>query len=178
MLPKFSVVNPALPPKLEQWFQTVKTNDPAFAKVYDEIMTGLHAWESRGRWDSILGAGLRDTAPSTIFDKIVAKEIPATVVLEDDKIVAFKDINPAAPAHVLVIPKDRNGLTRLQQATDEHVEILGRLLVAAAQISKDTSLGFGDGARIVINDGKDGQQEVPHLHVHVLGGRSMTWPPG
>jgi len=113
-----------------------------------------------------------------IFDKIIAGEIPATVVKEDDKILAFKDINPAAPAHVLVIPKDRDGLTRLRKATSDHVEILGRLMVAAAEIARDESLGFGEGARIVINDGKEAGQEVFHLHVHVLGGRAFSWPPG
>lgn len=176
MLPKFDI-NPPLPEKLEFWFQGVK-RDIAFQKVYDEIMDGIHAWEKLGRWDTILGAGWRDTAPKTIFDKIISKEIPAVIVKEDDTILAFKDINPAAPAHIVVIPKHRNGLVRLNQATNEHIEILGRLLVAAGEISKDTSLGFGDGARIVINDGKDGGQEVMHLHVHVLGGRKMSWPPG
>ena len=98
--------------------------------------------------------------------------------MEDDKILAFKDINPAAPAHVLVIPRDRMGLTRLQKSSPEHIEILGRLLVAAGEISTDKSLGFDNGARIVINDGPDGGQEISHLHVHVLGGRRMAWPPG
>lgn len=141
-------------------------------------MAPMQKWDEGGRWDSIWLAGARDEEPGTLFDKIVAGEIPATVVKEDDKILAFKDINPAAPAHVLVIPKDRDGLTRLRKATNEHVEILGRLLVAAGEIANDESLGFGDGARIVINDGKEAGQEVFHLHVHVLGGREFTWPPG
>lgn len=123
-------------------------------------------------------AGARDTADATIFDKIIAGEIPATIVKEDDKILAFKDINPAAPAHVLVIPKERNGLTQLRRATPDHIEILGRLMVAAGEIAKDESLGFGESARIVVNDGKGAGQEVFHLHVHVLGGREFTWPPG
>ena len=107
---------------------------------------------------------MRDTEPETLFDKILSKEIPADIVKEDDKILAFKDINPAAPAHVLVIPKDRDGLTRLSKATPEHYEILGRLMVAAGEIAKDESLGFGDDARIVINDGSKAGQEVFHLH--------------
>jgi diadenosine tetraphosphate (Ap4A) HIT family hydrolase len=139
---------------------------------------GLAKWDSIGRWDSIHLAGVRDTEPGTLFDKIIAGEIPATIVKEDDKILAFRDINPAAPAHVLVIPKDRDGLTQLRKATKEHIEILGRLMVAAGEIAKDESLGFGEGSRIVINDGKDAGQEVFHLHVHVLGGRDFTWPPG
>jgi len=142
------------------------------------MMGAIGKWDSSGRWDPIWLAGVRDDAPGTIFDKIVAGEIPATVVKEDEKILAFKDINPAAPAHVLLIPKDRDGLTRLSKATNEHVEILGRLLVAAGEIAQDESLGFGKGARIVINDGEEAGQEVFHLHVHVLGGRAFAWPPG
>jgi len=99
-------------------------------------------------------------------------------VKEDDKMIAFKDIIPAAPAHVLVIPKDRNGLTQLSKATNEQSEILGHLMVAAGEIAADESLGFGSGARIVVNDGKAAGQEVFHLHIHVLGGREFTWPPG
>lgn len=123
-------------------------------------------------------AGVRDEAPATLFDKIISGEVPAAIVKQDDKILAFKDINPAAPAHILVIPKDRAGLTNIRKASPEHIEILGRLMVAAGEIANDTELGFGDGARIVINDGTDGGQEVMHLHIHVLGGRAMTWPPG
>ena len=78
----------------------------------------------------------------------------------------------------MVIPKVRNGLTRLSKATNENAEILGRLMVAAGEIAKDESLGFGNGARIVINDGEEAGQEVFHLHVHVLGGRDFAWPPG
>ena len=175
MLPKF---DETLPPKLEQYVDAVQQHDPVFRKVHDEIMGGLQGWEDRNRWDSILGAGWKDTEPSTIFDKIVSGDIPSTKVLETEHVLAFKDINPAAPAHVLVIPKVRNGLTRLTKATDGHAETLGRLMVAAAEVARNNELGFGDGARIVINDGPDGGQEVPHLHVHVLGGRSMQWPPG
>ena len=123
-------------------------------------------------------AGVRDEEPGTIFDSIIAGDIPAAIVKETAKVLAFKDINPVAPAHILVIPKDRSGLSGIRKATPDHAEILGLLLVAAGEIANDESLGFGDGARIVINDGTDGGQEVPHLHVHVLGGRKLTWPPG
>lgn len=119
-----------------------------------------------------------DEEPETLFDKIISGDIPATIVKEDNKMIAFKDIDPAAPAHVLVIPKERNGLTRLSKATSEHSEILGHLMVIAGEIAADESLGFGNGARIVVNDGKDAGQEVFHLHIHVLGGRDFTWPPG
>eukprot|EP00522_Entomoneis_paludosa_P013132 CAMPEP_0172452528 /NCGR_PEP_ID=MMETSP1065-20121228/10159_1 /TAXON_ID=265537 /ORGANISM="Amphiprora paludosa, Strain CCMP125" /LENGTH=372 /DNA_ID=CAMNT_0013204595 /DNA_START=324 /DNA_END=1442 /DNA_ORIENTATION=+ len=177
IMPKFDV-NPPLPPKMTRWFNTVRAQDPAFTKVYDEMMEWLAGWEESGRWDNILGAGWRDEEPETLFDKIISGDIPAAVVKETDHVLAFKDINPAAPAHVLVIPKDRNALTRLSKATNEHADILGKIMVVAAEISRDKELGFGDGARMVINDGPDGGQEVMHLHVHVLGGRAMQWPPG
>ena len=179
MLPKFDedLNNPQepLPPKLKKYFDNLRTNDEVFKKVYDEIMDPLvNSWEAKNhRWDTIWLAGQRDPAPGTLFDKIIAGDIPASIVKEDEHILAFKDINPLAPAHILVIPKDRNGLTALREATVEHTDILGKLLVAAGEIAKDASLGFGDGARIVINDGDDGGQEVKHLHVHVLGGRKM-----
>ncbi|CAB9529819.1 14 kDa zinc-binding protein [Seminavis robusta] len=185
MMPKFDGAaegfQTTLPPKLNQYLEHVRTYDSAFGKVYNEIMDVLEgSWEQeRKRWDGIWLAGQRDTDPDTIFDKIVAKEISAGIVRETDDILAFTDINPAAPAHILVIPKNRNGLSRLQKATPEHVEILGKLMVVAGEIARDESLGFGpDGARIVVNDGPAAGQEVPHLHIHVIGGRAMAWPPG
>jgi len=175
MLPKFEDSQPPLPPKLTAWFDNLRTNDSVFSKIYKEIMDELvTSWDEKNhRWDKIWLAGLRDEAPGTIFDKIVAKEIPATIVKEDKHILAFKDINPLAPAHVLVIPKDRNGLTNLRRASAEHTDILGKMLVAAAEIANDEELGFGDGARFVINDGNDGGQEVYHIHLHVLGGKKL-----
>lgn len=179
MLPKMeggvleSDENP-LPPKIHTWFNAVMKHDEVFANVYEEVQGGLDAWESNNRWDSIFLAGVRDTHPPTIFDKILAKEIPADIVYEDDKALAFKDINPAAPFHVLVIPKDRMGLIRLSESSAEHVEILGHLFKIAGQILTENG---GEG-RIVINNGPSGGQEVDHLHIHVLGGRQMTWPPG
>lgn len=180
MFPKFEfgAKRQPIPKKIEDWYQRMIDTDSACQKVYNEMIERLNGWSDNGRWDDIWLAGARDTEPGTLFDKIVAGEIPATVVKEDDKIMAFKDINPAAPAHVLVIPKDRDGLTRLSKATPEHYEILGRLMVAAGEIAKDESLGFGDGARIVVNDGVSAGQEVFHLHVHVMGGREFSWPPG
>ena len=135
MLPKFDV-NPPLPRKMTHWFNTLRKKDPVLSQVFDEITEALNVWEERDRWRSILGAGWRDQEPTTIFDKIVTGEIPATVVKETDKVLAFKDINPAAPAHVLVIPKDRNGLTGFRKATDEHTDILGRLMVLAAEVAR------------------------------------------
>ncbi|KAI9093588.1 hypothetical protein K1719_027037 [Acacia pycnantha] len=112
----------------------------------------------------------------TIFDKIIKKEIPSTVVYEDDKVLAFRDINPQAPVHILIIPKVKDGLTGLSKAEERHFEILGRLLYTAKLIAKQE--GLDDGFRIVINDGPEGCQSVYHIHVHLLGGRPMKWPPG
>ncbi|CAL9193999.1 14 kDa zinc-binding protein-like [Musa acuminata AAA Group] len=115
-------------------------------------------------------------APTTIFDKIIKKEIPSTVVYEDDKVLAFRDIAPQAPTHILIIPKVKDGLSGLSKAEERHVEILGYLLYIAKLVAKQE--GLGDGFRIVINDGNDAGQSVYHLHVHLLGGRQMNWPPG
>ena len=109
------------------------------------------------------------------------------MVHEDDKCLAFRDINPVAPTHVLVIPKHREGLTQLRMADAEHKDILGHLLVVAAKVANAEGFtaennsdegGDGSGYRIVINDGIAAAQSVFHLHVHVIGGRDMTWPPG
>jgi len=121
-------------------------------------------------------APLADSDGPTIFDKIISKEIPADVIYEDDKCLAFRDIAPQAPTHFLVIPKDRAGLTRLSKAHEGHKEILGHLLYTAQKVAKDE--GLGEGFRVAINDGPGGCQSVYHLHLHVIGGRQLTWPPG
>ena len=112
----------------------------------------------------------------TIFDKIINKEIPATIVYETEDVLAFRDINPQAPVHILLIPKKRDGLTGLSAAEDRHEEILGKLLIAASKVAKQEKLD--EGYRIVINDKNHGCQEVFHIHVHLLGGKKFTWPPG
>ncbi|KAF8411279.1 hypothetical protein HHK36_003826 [Tetracentron sinense] len=110
------------------------------------------------------------------FDKIIAKDIPSTIVYEDEKVLAFRDISPQAPVHVLVIPKLRDGLTQLDKAEPRHGEILGHLLYAAKIVAEKE--GIQDGFRVVINNGPTACQSVYHLHLHVLGGRQMKWPPG
>ncbi|KAF8092859.1 hypothetical protein N665_0400s0057 [Sinapis alba] len=117
-----------------------------------------------------------DTGAPTIFDKIIAKEIPSDIVYEDENVLAFRDINPQAPVHVLVIPKLRDGLTTLGKAEPRHVEVLGQLLHASKIVAEKE--GIVDGFRVVINNGAEGCQSVYHLHLHVLGGRQMKWPPG
>ncbi|RVX02678.1 14 kDa zinc-binding protein [Vitis vinifera] len=105
-----------------------------------------------------------------------SKEIPSTIVYEDEKVLAFRDVNPQAPVHVLVIPKLRDGLTQLGKAEVRHEQILGQLLYAARLVAEKE--GILDGFRVVINSGPDACQSVYHLHLHVLGGRQMKWPPG
>ncbi|KAM4578071.1 putative HIT-like protein isoform 1-T1 [Fundulus diaphanus] len=110
----------------------------------------------------------------TIFSKVIDKSIPADIIYEDDKCLAFRDISPQAPVHFLVIP--RVPIPRISAARDDDAELLGHLLVVAKNVAKQESLS--EGYRVVINDGKHGSQSVYHLHVHVLGGRQMAWPPG
>ena len=110
--------------------------------------------------------------PECIFCRIVAKEVPSRLVYEDDAMVAFNDLNPAAPLHVLVVPRRHVG--RLADLDDE--ALAGKLLLAAARIAKDA--GHGESFRVVVNNGAGGGQSVFHLHFHVLGGRPFTWPPG
>lgn len=109
----------------------------------------------------------------TIFGKIARGEIDADVVYQDDRAVAFRDINPQAPTHILVIP--REPIERLSETGDEHAGLLGHLLRVAARVASQERLRD---YRVVVNDGEGAGQTVFHLHLHVLGGRSMRWPPG
>ena len=112
----------------------------------------------------------------TIFDRIVRKEIPAKVIYEDDDVMAFRDVNPQARVHFLVIPKHRGNLSALSGATEDDAQILGKLMLTASRVAK--AEGLDRGYRVVVNDGADGCQSVYHLHLHVLGGEQLTWPPG
>ncbi|CAK9819508.1 Adenosine 5'-monophosphoramidase HINT1 [Anthophora quadrimaculata] len=118
----------------------------------------------------------RAAAPGndTIFGKILRKEIPCNFIYEDDQCVAFQDINAQAPVHFLVIP--RKPIAQLSKAEDGDEALLGHLMIVARKVAKQQ--GLDDGFRLVINDGRNGAQSVYHLHVHVLGGRQMEWPPG
>ncbi len=107
----------------------------------------------------------------------MSKEIRADVIFEDDICMAFRDINPQAPKHFLVIPKNKDGLNRLSSAEERHKELLGHLMFTAQKVAKLEGL-FPDGYRVVVNDGPNGSQSVYHLHLHVIGGRQMGWPPG
>ncbi|GGA18233.1 histidine triad nucleotide-binding protein [Dyella nitratireducens] len=111
----------------------------------------------------------------TIFGKIVRREIPADIVYENDDVLAFKDLNPQAPVHVLFVPK--RALATLNEATSADAELLGKLMLAAADYAK--AQGFDkDGYRVVVNCNEHGGQTVFHLHLHLLAGRRMHWPPG
>lgn len=110
----------------------------------------------------------------TLFSKIIRREIPADIVYEDDRCLAFRDITPQAPVHILVIPK--KPILSLADASQDDLALLGHLLLTVSTIA--ASEGLTNGYRTVINTGIDGGQTVYHLHVHLLGGRSLSWPPG
>ena len=110
----------------------------------------------------------------TVFQKIIDKELPADIVYEDDSCLAFKDINPVAPTHILVIPKKR--IEKISDSNTEDKELLGHLFLVAGNIARD--LGIEDAFRLVVNNGAGAQQTVFHLHVHLIAGREFNWPPG
>ncbi|XP_033741578.1 uncharacterized HIT-like protein Synpcc7942_1390 [Pecten maximus] len=130
-------------------------------KCKDEVKAAVHAVKP-------------STAGTTIFSKILDKTIPADILYEDDKCIAFSDVAPQAPVHFLVIP--RKPITGINAAQQEDEQLLGHLLLVAKTVAEEKKLD--NGYRVVINDGKDGAQSVFHLHIHVLGGRQMSWPPG
>lgn len=110
----------------------------------------------------------------TLFTKIIAREIPADIVYEDDRCIALNDIAPQAPVHVLLIPK--KPIESTASLEDEDAEVMGHLMLKARDLA--AQLGLEKGHRLVINCGEEGGQSVDHLHVHLLGGRSLSWPPG
>ena len=110
----------------------------------------------------------------TIFSKIIRREIPADIVYEDDLTLAFRDITPQAPIHILIIPK--KPIAQLSAAESEDHALMGHLLLTAKRVAEQ--VGLENGYRLVINNGADGGQTVDHLHLHILGGRQMQWPPG
>lgn len=111
----------------------------------------------------------------TLFQRIIDREIPAKIEHEDDRCIAIRDIQPQAPVHVLIIPK--KPIPRVAEAEAEDQALLGHLLLTASKVAQQLQLS-SSGFRIVINNGRDGGESVPHLHVHLLGGRPLSWPPG
>ena len=111
----------------------------------------------------------------TLFEKIIARQIPADIIYEDDLVLAFRDIKPQAPTHILIVPKRH--IARISEAQPADAALLGHLLLKAAEIAR--TVGVGEtGFRLVINNGPDGGETVPHLHCHIVGGRELAWPPG
>ena len=110
-----------------------------------------------------------------MFEKIAAGQIPAEIVYQDDLVFAFRDINPQAPTHVLIVPK--KPIPRIAEASSEDHALLGHLLLKAAEVAAKIGLKE-NGYRLVSNNGRDGGESVPHLHCHILGGRALEWPPG
>ena len=111
----------------------------------------------------------------TLFEKVIAREIPAKIVYEDDLVIAFHDLRPQAPVHVLIVPK--KPIPRMSEAEAGDQAVLGHLMLKAAEVA--AKLGLRDsGYRLIINNGRDGGETVPHLHCHILGGRPLVWPPG
>lgn len=111
----------------------------------------------------------------TLFEKIISREIPAEILYEDDLCLCFKDISPKAPTHLLLVPK--KPIPRIAEASEEDQNTLGHMMLVVGKIA--TQVGLTEtGFRTVINNGKDGGETVPHLHIHILGGRALTWPPG
>jgi histidine triad (HIT) family protein len=110
----------------------------------------------------------------TIFEKIIARQIPAKIIWEDDDAIVFHDVNPQAPVHVLIVPK--RVVPRLTDATENDRALLGKLLLVARDMANE--LDLSSGYRVVINSGPDAGESVPHLHVHLLGKRALAWPPG
>lgn len=113
----------------------------------------------------------------TLFEKIIAREIPANFVYEDELAVAFHDISPQAPTHVLIIP--RKSIPRVGEASADDSDLLGHLLIVAGKVATDLGVNSTDeGFRLVINNGRNGGEAVPHLHIHLIAGRPLEWPPG
>ncbi|KAI4840097.1 histidine triad nucleotide-binding protein 1 [Plasmodium brasilianum] len=125
--------------------------------------------------EKTLASAGKDENGDSIFGKIARKEVKVDIVYEDEKVIAFNDINPQAPVHILVIPKMRDGLTRLSKAEERHKEILGHLMWAVSEIVKRNNLGD---FRLVVNNGPQACQSIYYLHLHILAKRQMKWPPG
>jgi len=110
----------------------------------------------------------------SLFTKIINREIPADIVYEDDLCLAFKDVNPQAPLHILVIPKKQ--IEKISDAGEDEQDLLGHLFLKAGEIARNN--GYGEAYRLIINNGEDAGQTVFHLHIHILAGRNFAWPPG
>nr|XP_046146558.1 histidine triad nucleotide-binding protein 1 [Oncorhynchus gorbuscha] len=124
--------------------------------------------------DEIAKAQVAQPGGDTIFGKIIRKEIPAKILFEDDQCIAFHDVTPQAPTHFLVVP--RKPIVQLSKAEDSDAALLGHMVIVAKKCAEQ--IGLPKGYRLILNDGPDGGQSVYHIHIHVMGGRQLGWPPG
>ncbi|CDQ81013.1 adenosine 5'-monophosphoramidase HINT1 [Salvelinus alpinus] len=124
--------------------------------------------------DEIAKAQVAQPGGDTIFGKIIRKEIPAKILFEDDQCIAFHDVTPQAPTHFLVVP--RKPIVQLSKAEDSDAALLGHMMIVAKKCAEQ--IGLPKGYRLILNDGPDGGQSVYHIHIHVMGGRQLGWPPG
>merc|ERR1712176_749985 len=141
---------------------------------YLKVLSKLHVSSFRAMSDQVSKAQEAKLGGDTILGKIIRKEIPAKIIYEDEKCLAFHDVAPQAPVHFLVIPK--NPIVMLSQAKDDDAPLLGHLMNVARKCADEQKLE--EGYRVVINNGTHGCQSVFHIHIHVLGGRQLSWPPG
>lgn len=121
------------------------------------------------------GSTATEIMSNTLFEKIISREIPAHIIFEDESVIAFRDIKPAAPVHALIVPK--KPIERIADAEEADQAVLGHLILKAAEVADKLGIK-NSGYRLVINNGPDAGESVPHLHLHILGGRSLSWPPG
>ena len=137
----------------------------------------IDTWIAGYTWKEIeaMSSVVENRDSDTIFGKIIRKEIPASIVYEDEELLAFRDIAPVAPVHILLIPK--TPIVNVATATSDDVELLGRMMITAARIARAEGLEES-GFRIITNSGAGAGQSVFHLHLHIVGGRSLGWPPG
>ncbi|XP_066921878.1 adenosine 5'-monophosphoramidase HINT1-like [Clytia hemisphaerica] len=149
----------------------------AFKNLSVSAFTGTRAMSAKSQADLVAEAKAKygDLVAENIFTKILNKEIPAKLIYEDDKCVAFNDVNPQAPTHFLVIP--RFPIPRLQDVKEDDKALLGHLMFVANKVAGEQGL-HEKGYRMVVNNGEQGCQSVIHIHLHVIGGRQLTWPPG
>lgn len=153
---------------------SIRANNAILSSFSAKIHTTQIQRDDGGKVDLAAEARKRKKDKPNIFLKIINKEIKADILYEDEEVLAFKDVNPVAPTHFLVIPKKE--IHCMSAATEADIPILGKLLDIARQLAAKE--GLENGYRIVINEGKHGCQSIYHLHAHVIGGRQMRWPPG
>lgn len=158
-------------------FSRIPTNLPiSLGFLQSNYLSRRHPLSTRS---FTMGAAPDDFLPAevepSVFDAIVAGKLPCKKVYEDDLVLAFHDINPVAPVHILLIPKQRDGLSRLSRADEHNEKVLGHMMVKVAQIVRENDI---KDFRLVVNNGPTAGQEVYHLHLHIIAGRKMSWPPG